>query len=508
MNRGSGRYVQPMVATEFDTVVMGGRVIDPETGLDAIRSVGIRNGSIAAIADAELCGKQVLDARGLVVAPGFIDLHNHTQSLPGDRIQAFDGVTTTLELENGMLPVGAWYDEQARAGRAINYGASASWVFARIAELSPEMGEPHPNIAYFQAAYRHSTWQFDTATREQIEAVLARLESGLTEGALGIGINNGYVPGAGVQEMSLVADLAARYAVPTFTHIQFMSNIDPASSQEAYLRLIAYAATSGAHMHICHLNSTSLRDIERCAHLISTAQRHGLKITVEAYPYGAASTVIGAAFLADPCYCERTGSTWSDIVLNSTGEAVRDEDELRREQRDEPGQTIIWNFLSPETDPEHQRLLDMSVLYPGGAIASDSMPWERPGHVIVDGDVWPMPADAVAHPRSAGTFARFFAQYVTRRRLIGLSDAVAKCSLIPAQILASSSAAMGRKGRIQVGADADIAVFNLDEFEDRATFAEPTQASAGMTYLLVGGTPLIANGLLDTAARPGRAVRG
>lgn len=430
---------------EFDTVIAGGRVIDPETGLDAVRSVGIRGGSIASISDADLPGERILDARGLVVTPGFIDLHNHTQSLPGDRIQAFDGVTTTLELESGILPVGIWYDEQTRKGRAINYGASASWTFARIAELSPQMGEPQPTMSYFQSAYRYSDWQFDTANRDQIDRIVARLDGGLAEGALGIGINNGYVPGAGVQEMSRVADLAARYGVPTFTHIQFMSNIDPASSQEAYLRLIAYAATSGAHMHICHLNSTSLRDIERCAHLISAAQQHGLKITVEAYPYGAASTVVGAAFLADPCYCERTGSTWSDIVLNATGEAVRDEEELRRVQHDEPGQTIIWNFLSPETDPEHQRLLDISVLYPGGAIASDSMPWEQPGHAVVEGDVWPLPSDAVAHPRSAGTFARFFARYVTGRRLIGLSDAVAKCTLIPAQILANSSSSIAGK---------------------------------------------------------------
>jgi N-acyl-D-glutamate deacylase len=482
-------------------------VIDPESGLDAVRSVGIRGGTIAAISDADLSAEQVLDARGLVVTPGFIDLHCHTQSLPGDRIQAFDGVTTALELESGILPVARWYDEQARAGRALNYGASASWTFARIAELNPQMGEPEPSLTYFQAAYRYSNWQHDVSTREQTERIIARLDGGLAEGALGIGINNGYVPGAGVQELSLVAELAARHDVPTFTHIQFMSNIDPQSSQEAYLRLIAYAATTGAHMHICHLNSTSLRDIERCAQLISVAQQHGLKITVEAYPYGAASTVVGAAFLAHPCYCERTGSTWSDIVLNATGKPVRDEAELRQVQKDEPGQPIVWHFLSPETDPEDQRLLDLSVLYPGGAIASDAMPWERPGHVLVDGDVWPLPGDAVAHPRSAATFARFFAQYVTRRRLIALPDAVAKCTLIPAQILATASAAMSRKGRLQVGADADVTVFNLAAFQDQATFTEPTHPSVGVLHLLVGGTALIRDGILDTAARPGSPVR-
>jgi len=496
-----------MPTAEFDTVITGGRVIDPETGLDAIRSVGIRSGSVAAIADADLTADVVLDARGLVVTPGFIDLHCHTQSLPGDRIQACDGVTTTLELESGVLPIAEWYDQQARAGRAINYGASASWTFARIAEMTPEMGEPHPNLTYFQAAYRYSGWQHDVSTREQAARIIARLEQGLADGALGIGINSGYIPGAGVQELSLVADLAARHAVPTFTHIQFMSNIDPDSSQEAYLRLVAYAATSAAHMHICHLNSTSLRDIERCAHLISVAQQHGLKITTEAYPYGAASTVVGAAFLAHPCYCERTGATWSDIVLNATGEAVRDEADLRRVQHDDPGQPIVWHYLDPENNADDQRLLDISVLFPGGAIASDSMPWEQPGHTQVEGDVWPLPADAVAHPRSAGTFARFFAQYVTGRQLIGLSDAVAKCTLIPADILANASPSMARKGRLQVGADADIAVFALDQFQDRATYSEPTLRSEGMVHVLVGGQPLIRDRVLDTGVRAGREVR-
>nr|MCW1959446.1 amidohydrolase family protein [Mycobacterium sp.] len=168
-----------MSTIEFDAVITGGRVIDPETGLDAVRSVGIRDGRIAAISDADLSGEEVLDGRGLVVAPGFIDLHSHTQSLPGDRIQGSDGVTTALELESGVLPVGDWYDEQARIGRAINYGTSASWVFARITELSPEMGEPHPNLTYFQAAYRHSEWQYEVASRENIDRILSRLEQGL-----------------------------------------------------------------------------------------------------------------------------------------------------------------------------------------------------------------------------------------------------------------------------------------------------------------------------------------
>ena len=492
--------------SRFNVVVAGGRVIDPETKLDAIRHVGIRGGEIAAVSESPLEGDLVVDAAGLVVSPGFIDLHSHTQSIPGDRIQAFDGVTTALELESGIMPIGTWYDAQSTMGRAVNYGASVAWTFARIAELNPELGEPDGTLNYFQRAFGHTEWSTRVASQSQADAIVARIEQGLREGGVGIGINNGYAPGAGVQEMAAVCSLAARYDVPTFTHISFMSNVDPKSSFEGYLRLIGYAAATGAHMHICHLNSTSLRDIERCVAAIRRAQAAGLKISTEAYPYGTGSTAIGAAMFLDPQFRERTGSDWSDIVVNSTGEAVADEGRLRELQAENAGAVVLWHTIHPDTNPEHQAMLDMSNLYPGGAVASDAMPWEMADGSFLDGDVWPIPAEAVAHPRSAGTFARFIAQYVNTQK-ISLMGAIEKCSLIPAQILENSTPQMRRKGRLQVGADADVIVFDPEQVVDRATFRQPAVPSAGMRHVLVDGVPLISDGELDTHALPGKPVR-
>ena len=495
------------MSEDFDVVIAGGRVIDPETRLDAVRHVGIKDGRITAISETPLSGGTQIDASGLVVAPGYIDLHSHTQTIPGDRMQAYDGVTTVLELESGILPVGRWYDNQAATGRALNYGAAAAWTFSRVAVMNPELGEPDATLQYFQRAFGHTKWSTEVSTPEQMEAILAHVEQGLKEGGIGIGINNGYAPGAGVQELTAVAELAAKYGVPTYTHISFMSNVDPGSSFEGYLRLIGIAAATGAHMHICHLNSTSLRDIARAVAALEKAQGAGLKITVEAYPYGAGSTLVGAAMFLDPEFEARTGSTWSDIVVNTTGEVIASEDRLQELQAADPGELVVWHYLRPDTDPEDQKLLDMSTLYPGSAVASDAMPWQFPDGSFLEGDVWPLPDDVSAHPRSAATFSRFISMYVKELGRLDLIDAIERCALIPAQILEESTPSMKRKGRLQPGADADVIVFDLSEVHDEATFQNPAVPSAGMKHVLVNGVPLIKDGELDTSILPGRPVR-
>ena len=118
----------------FDIVIQNGRVIDPETGLDAVRSVGVRADRIAAVSSEQLEGEIIIDATGKVVAPGFVDLHAHGQRILAARVQALDGVTTALELEGGVLPVGTFYDRAVEEGRPIHFGASVNWASARIAE--------------------------------------------------------------------------------------------------------------------------------------------------------------------------------------------------------------------------------------------------------------------------------------------------------------------------------------------------------------------------------------
>lgn len=495
----------------YDLVIRGGRVIDPESGRDEIADVAIRSGTIAAVgAIPAASGEKALDASGKIVCPGFVDIHAHGQSVAADWMQAFDGVTTALELEVGVLPVAVWYDRQRAEGRVLNHGVSVGWIFARKAVKAGIAPDPelHPMEMMGQGAGNEGGWASAVASAGEIAQIQDILSAGLREGGIGIGIPHGYAPGAGVKEMTAVCGIAAQAGVPTFTHIPFMSNTDPQSSEEAYVRLIGYAAATGAHMHVCHLNSTSLHDIGRCRELLLNAQGMGLPITVEAYPYGTGSTVVSAAFFADPEFPKRTGSAYGSIELIHNRHQMRDRDDLLGARRADPGALVAWHFLDLERNDGHRDLLDLSVLYPGGAIASDAMPWVEPDGSLYRGAEWPLPRRLSSHPRSAGTFSKFLGDYHRKRGKIGLREAIAKCTLIPSKIIEGCLPQMRRKARLQEGCDADIAVFDPETVAARASFTDMTAHAAGMDAVLVGGTPVILDGTLDTQARPGRAVRG
>ncbi|MGW4799099.1 amidohydrolase family protein [Nonomuraea sp. NPDC004297] len=498
---------QPNAPGPFDVVLVGGRVVDPGSGIDEILNVGITGNRIAAISNEPLEGATVMDAAGLVVAPGFIDLHAHGQQLPAAWMQAFDGVTTALELESGLLPISDFYDKVAAEGRPINYGASAAWTYARIAEK--EDMEPEADLVWFQAAFSRDDWQNSLADDDEVERIVARVEQGLQDGALGIGINAGYAPGYGRKEYHALAKLAAKYEVPTFTHIRYLSVQEPDSGFEGLGELIALAAATGAHMHICHFNSVAGRDIKACSELVTEAQERGVPITVESYPYGACSSTVGAEVFRGQ-WLERWGVDDASVMeLNGEPLTQAQIDDL---QAKEPGTVVVMHFLCPEDKPVDADMLDLSVLHPGAAIASDAMPWVRKDGTLVEGDVWPLPDDAFAHPRSAGCFSRFLAGWARGgpERLepkLSLVEAIRKTSLIPAQILEKSVPQMRRKGRLQVGADADIVVFDLATVQDNATFTKPAQRSTGFRHVLVNGTPIIQDGEEILEARPGQPIR-
>ncbi|MFZ1134460.1 MAG: hypothetical protein WAN69_05915, partial [Candidatus Korobacteraceae bacterium] len=185
------------VAQHYDLVIEGGRVMDPESGLDAVRNVGISSGKIARISVDPLAGKRVLSAKGLIVAPGFIDLHQHGQDNDSGRVKAFDGVTTALELEIGAPDVASFL-QQKNGHSLINYGSAASHVAARAfvfgAPLPPEVIDSHAGIPEILPKSGPATNQ--PATPQQIEAIRQRLNTELDAGALAIGMGIQYTPGA------------------------------------------------------------------------------------------------------------------------------------------------------------------------------------------------------------------------------------------------------------------------------------------------------------------------
>jgi len=490
---------------DYDLVIKNGRVMDPETNFDAVANVGIKGGRIAAITDKAINGDKTIDATGHVVAPGFIDLHAHGQNIGDYRMQAMQGVTTMLELESGVLPVSAWYEGQAKKRLPINYGTAAGWTYARIATFTKT--EPKATVQYFQDAQALTNWKSDLATPEQQKKILALVKRGLDEGALGIGINAGYAPGYGRKEYFALASLAAERNVATYTHVRYASNLEPQSSYEAVQELIANAAITGAHMHLCHINSTSLKDIESIKVLVDDAFKNGINITVGAYPWGAASTVIGAAMFHGENWPQRMGTKAHNFQVGTTRMT---KEQVIDYQKNKPGTFIVWHFLD-ESNADDLALLDASVLHPKILIESDEMFWmymDDKGNIQnYTGDAWPLPEGTFSHPRSNGTFAKILRSYVRERKKMTMQEALRKMTLMPAQTLEGFVPQMKKKGRVRVGMDADIVVFNPDTIKDVGTYEKPNQPAVGVQTLLVNGVPVVADGKLITDAAPGQPIR-
>jgi N-acyl-D-aspartate/D-glutamate deacylase len=489
-------------ALSADLVIAGGRVVDPLSGFDAVADVAVTGGRVTAVGAGLPAGAETLDATGLVVAPGFIDLHSHVHSIAGHRLQAFDGVTSALDLEAGCSPVGRAYAEAAAAGRPLHYGFSASWAALRMQVLTarPANADTHAVLA----ALGTPGWQREATAREQA-LIEAALEDELADGALGVGVLLGYAPGAGPAEYLAVAALAARAGRPVFTHARELIEADAAVPIDGVAEIVRAAADTGAHMHCCHVNSTSRRHVDRVLALIDRCRAEGGRVTTEAYPYGAGASGIGAPFLA-PERLHRWGMTPRSITYLPTGERVASVERLRELRASDPGGMAIMEMLR-EDEPGDRALLDRALLAPDTMIATDAAPLLHGGTPLQDTAEWPPPAGTVTHPRTAGTFAKTLRRHVREDGTLDLVEAVRRCSTLPALALERMCPAMRRKGRLQAGADADLVVFDLETVSDQATFADSCRPSTGFRHIVVGGTRLIRDGTLDVTALPGRALR-
>jgi len=456
------------LAAPYDLVLEGGHVLDPASGLDAIRNVGIANGKIEEVSSQHLVGRRSIDARGLVIAPGFIDLHQHGQDADSGRLKAFDGVTSALEMELGAPDVAAFLNSK-QGNSLINYGTTASHCAARARAF----GAPFVYPALLAPSGPATN---DPATPAQMQSIEARLRSELNAGALGIGMGIQYTPGATRLEVIRVFRLAAEHNLPVYTHVRSAGRVEPGSSIESVSEVIAAAAVSGASLHIVHINSSCLADAQECLALVAGARARGLDVTTEAYPYVAGMSSLSSA-LFNPGWQQKFGIGYDALQLPDSGERLTKQrfDELRASP--DPHQVLL--FLN------RQEVVDEVIANPLVMIASDG---------------------EAGHPRNAGTFSTILARYVRNLGTLTLIDAIRKMSLLPALTLEKSTPAARSKGRLEVGADADIVLFDPRTVVDHATYASPGQPSSGMTYVIVGGTVLIDQGKLVPGVFPGRAI--
>src|SRR5712664_2013591 len=456
-------------AEAYDLVIANGRVMDPESGLDAVRNVGIRGGKIATISAELLQGKQTIDAKGLVVAPGFIDLHEHGQEPRNYEFQAHDGVTTSLELEAGTADVDQWYAR--REGKSlINFGVSVGHIPVRMKVMGDTQGGMLPTG---EAAHR-------AASPEEFAKITGAVDKGFRQGALAEGMGVNYTPGATHWEIVEMFRIAAKYGASVHVHLRYGGLKEPNTGLAALEEVLAAAAATGAPLHVVHVTSMGLKYTPQLIAMVKGAQQRGLDVTTECYPYTAGSTALQSAIF-DPGWQENMGITFKDIQWAATGERLTAESFAK--YRKEGGIVVIHSI--PE-EAARAAVSDPIVM-----IASDGMP--------ITG--------AKVHPRGQATFSRVLGHYVREEKALDLMTALRKMTLMPAQRLEKRAPLFKNKGRIRVGADADITVFSPDTLIDKATFDEPLQYSEGIPFVLVNGVVIVKDSQLVQGVHPGRAAR-
>ncbi|NIN72749.1 MAG: amidohydrolase family protein [Gemmatimonadetes bacterium] len=454
--------VSPLAAQDRgDIAVVGGRVVDPASGTDRVQNVLIRGDRIVAITNEPVTANRVIDASGLVVAPGFVDvLARIRPDQEPQRYKIKDGATTVVSMHGGPVDIPGWYAAFQAEGSLVNYGTTVG----------------HPDIREAAAA----TDLYAPASRPQLARMREIAAQAIESGAVGIGFGINYTPGASYEEIIAMFDVAAQHDVPAHVHSRYKGSVFPETIVQSVQEVIAAAAITGASAQVVHLASSAIGSMDVSLEMIEGARRNGIDVMADIHPYLANSTRLESA-LYDPGWQERFGGvTYDSIMLVESGERLNEETfHYWREQ----GATIITFFI-----PKQEML--MALKHPFVMVASDG--------VIVDG---------LGHPRGAGTFAHLLGQLTREEGHLTLMEALRKITVMPAQRLERAVPSMRYRGRLSVGAYADITVFDPNTIIDRATYLDSAQYSEGVHYVLVNGTVVLDRGEFVQGVAPGQAVR-
>lgn len=481
------------LAQVYDLAINHGRVIDPESGLDAIRHIGIKGNEIITVAQEPLEGRENIDATGLVVSPGFIDLHTHSPTVLGQYFQAFDGVTTALELEAGFHPVQE-YGSAIRDTPLINYGASSGYVGMRLLEkngilMGDVMGSPSPvgwkgwrtaitSLLKDQDTAIHASL-YEPTNSEELGNLRNMLEASLDDGSLGIGLPLDYVSDA-IQEteLQMIFSVAAQRHATIFVHIRRGIDGDPAGLRE----IIRLAKKNGTSVHICHITHNAMSNLDLFLSEIREAQSEGVDITTEVLPYNAGSALISSAVFGRD-WQTIFNITHEDVEWAATGERFN-KNTWEEYYKAYPQGQVIHHYLKEEWT---QRAV------------------QQPGVIIVS-DLMPMKTKKMKVAPHNGAFSKVLGRYVREEKLLDLNTAIEKMTLLPARRLEKYAPVFRRKGRLQQGMDADITIFDPTTIRANATYQNPYQEATGIVHVIVNGAPVIRDGSQVEDSFPGELL--
>jgi N-acyl-D-aspartate/D-glutamate deacylase len=486
----------PALAADYDLVIKNGRVMDPETGYDAIANVGINHGFITKITNDKIEGTRTIDAKGHVVAPGFIDYHTHGQDNFAYRLYARDGVTTPMDLEAGAFPMDGFY--KYWEGKALlNYGTNVSHVGARIAVLDGQ--NVGGRIVYEGSIGRAmddgQQWKTRLYDPKDEKAIMAAIEKELKQGGLGIAYPVGYYTRVGSPEMMAVTSLAAKYNLPITTHVRYLSQIPP-SGYMGLEEMLTIARMNNVPMLVHHVPSNCLGLTEKCLDLIDAARDQGQKVVGEFYPWNYAGTYVDADY-NKPGYEERMGIHAHDFKIAETGEPLTNE-EFDRLRKEAPTTQLLMYTMKDE-------YIMAAFTRPGTIVGCDAMPY------IVDGGLkgdWDTPyGKGNGHARGAGSHAKIL-RMARETKAISLMEAISKMTLLPAQFLEDYVPQMKKRGRAQEGAVADITIFDPEKVTENSgpEIGKNSLPSTGIPYVIVNGTVVVDNSEVQKVF-PGVAIR-
>jgi len=497
----------PALAQNYDLVILNGRVMDPETKLDAVRNVGVKDGKIAAITEKAIEGDQTIDAKGHVVAPGFIDGHSHIVDVPlGQKAALRDGVTTTLDLEVGAMPVGRWYDD-LKGKSQTNYGATVSVAAARTGTFDPSYLKKSRSSSIVYDMFSGVKVTGDTFSRvptdAEIDNILKLVEQGLKEGALGVGPPIGYMEdGFTSKELVGVQKLAGKYGRFSHVHTRFSSQTTPTSGILAFQEAIASAGSFGGGVIIAHFTAQALDLTEAAIEYVDGLRAAGVPVVLEVYPYnyGAAGNGVSADYLKPENYQKNMGRTYSDIINTATGERLTKESYEALLKSNPYAPVLFYN--AKEED------MLKGVAHPSVLIGCDCFPFtDKDGKFVSD---WDTPFEQVnTHPRTVGAHGKVL-RLTREKKLMPLMTAISKMSYQYAKFLEDNGVPqMGDKGRIKVGADADITVFDPKTVQDNSSLDTGKNAlpTTGIPYVIVNGTIVVKDSKVLKGIYPGKPIR-